>query len=357
MAIRPEISEYISSHSEMVISEAKEILKTITNKEIELEFQGAEEFNFDDLSGIFTESVVGIDMNLESDPEGKIHIFIEKPAAARVGSLMMMMEEEEVEFSEDHIDAMKETTNQIIGGISTKMKSTEEKAPTPSNMNAQEVTLAADMFELPDLITAKFSLKIAEDEPTTLVSVFTSSVIASLMDGETATEAGEAEAATEVSEGEETPEGAETAEGEEGTEASEEGGESEDSGMGDLDISGMLDEEGEGEEIEIPEPDMAAADTPKPASEVESKFDFLMDLTFPVSIELGRTKMLIKDILELGHGSVIEFEKLAGEPVDLLVDDKKIAEGEVVVVDEHFGIRVTSLNRASDILKDLGSKS
>jgi len=66
--------------------------------------------------------------------------------------------------------------------------------------------------------------------------------------------------------------------------------------------------------------------------------------------------MLIKDILELGHGSVIEFEKLAGEPVDLLVDDKKIAEGEVVVVDEHFGIRLTSLSR-TDLLKDLSSKS
>ena len=339
MAIKPEISEYINSHSEMIISEAKEILGTITNKEIELEFQGAEEFNFDDLSGIYAESVVGIDMNLESDPEGKIHFFIDKPTAARVGSLMMMMEEEEVEFSEDHIDAMKETTNQIIGAISTKMKSAEENAPSPGVMNAQEVTLSAEMFEQPDLITAKFSLKIADSDPTTIVSVFTASSVESLMNGEAATEAAEGEAPTEAAEG-------------------EEGAEAEEGGMGDLDISGMLDEvEGDDEEIKAPEPESSAAEAQKPASEIETKFDFLMDLTFPVSIELGRTKMLIKDILELGHGSVIEFEKLAGEPVDLLVDDKKIAEGEVVVVDEHFGIRVTSLIRTSEILKELGSKS
>lgn len=339
MAIKPEISEYINSHSEMIISEAKEILGTITNKEIELEFQGAEEFNFDDLSGIYAESVVGIDMNLESDPEGKIHFFIDKPTAARVGSLMMMMEEEEVEFSEDHIDAMKETTNQIIGAISTKMKSAEENAPSPGVMNAQEVTLSAEMFEQPDLITAKFSLKIADSDPTTIVCVFTASSVESLMNGEAATEAAEGEAPTEAAEG-------------------EEGAEAEEGGMGDLDISGMLDEvEGDDEEIKAPEPESSAAEAQKPASEIETKFDFLMDLTFPVSIELGRTKMLIKDILELGHGSVIEFEKLAGEPVDLLVDDKKIAEGEVVVVDEHFGIRVTSLIRTSEILKELGSKS
>ena len=344
MAIKPEISEYINSHSEMIISEAKEILGTITNKEIELEFQGAEEFNFDDLSGIYAESVVGIDMNLESDPEGKIRFFIDKPTAARVGSLMMMMEEEEVEFSEDHIDAMKETTNQIIGAISTKMKSAEENAPSPGVMNAQEVTLSAEMFEQPDLITAKFSLKIADSDPTTIVSVFTSSSVESLMKGEAATEAAEGEAPTEAAEAEEGEEAEKDAEADEG-------------GMGDLDISGMLDEEGDDEEIKAPEPESSAAEAQKPASEIETKFDFLMDLTFPVSIELGRTKMLIKDILELGHGSVIEFEKLAGEPVDLLVDDKKIAEGEVVVVDEHFGIRVTSLIRSSEILKELGSKS
>ncbi|MCH8286852.1 flagellar motor switch protein FliN [candidate division KSB1 bacterium] len=266
-----------------------------------------------------------------------MHINIKTPIFFH--AIMMMMEEEEVEFSEDHIDAMKETTNQIIGAISTKMKSAEENAPSPGVMNAQEVTLSAEMFEQPDLITAKFSLKIADSDPTTIVSVFTASSVESLMKGEAATEAAEGEAPTEAAEG-------------------EEGAEAEEGGMGDLDISGMLDEvEGDDEEIKAPEPESSAAEAQKPASEIETKFDFLMDLTFPVSIELGRTKMLIKDILELGHGSVIEFEKLAGEPVDLLVDDKKIAEGEVVVVDEHFGIRVTSLIRTSEILKELGSKS
>ncbi len=69
----------------------------------------------------------------------------------------------------------------------------------------------------------------------------------------------------------------------------------------------------------------------------------LGDVYLPVSIELSRTRLLIKEILELEKGAIVEFEKLAGETVDLLVNDKKFAEGEVVVIDEHFGIRITNI--------------
>jgi len=85
----------------------------------------------------------------------------------------------------------------------------------------------------------------------------------------------------------------------------------------------------------------------------ERNFDLLMDLTLPVSIELGRTNMFIKDILELGRGSIVEFDKLASEPVDVLINGKKMAEGEVVVIDKHFGIRITSLIDPSDRIKGL----
>ena len=85
----------------------------------------------------------------------------------------------------------------------------------------------------------------------------------------------------------------------------------------------------------------------------EYKLDFLKDLQLNVYIELGRTQMLIKDILELERGYVIELDKLASEPVDIFVNNKKIAEGEVVVIDKHFGIRITNLNEAGNRLKGL----
>lgn len=85
----------------------------------------------------------------------------------------------------------------------------------------------------------------------------------------------------------------------------------------------------------------------------DDKLEFLKDLNLNVYIELGRTKMQIKDILELERGYVIELDKLASEPVDVYVNNKKIAEGEVVVIDKHFGIRITNLIERADRLKGL----
>ncbi len=86
----------------------------------------------------------------------------------------------------------------------------------------------------------------------------------------------------------------------------------------------------------------------------DRKLDLLMDLSLPVSIELGRTSLLIRDILDLKRGQVVEFEKLASEPVDVLVNGKKMAEGEVVVIEKHFGIRITHLVETSERIRGLG---
>lgn len=75
----------------------------------------------------------------------------------------------------------------------------------------------------------------------------------------------------------------------------------------------------------------------------QSGLDLILDVPLKVTVELGRTRMQIRDVLELGKGSVVELDKLAGEPVDLLVNGKLIARGEVVVIDENFGVRVTDI--------------
>src|SRR3954464_7939584 len=75
----------------------------------------------------------------------------------------------------------------------------------------------------------------------------------------------------------------------------------------------------------------------------EVPMSMLMDLTLPLSIELGRTRMTVQEILRLGRGSVVQLERLAGEPIDLYVADRRFAEGEVVVLGEHFGVRITRI--------------
>lgn len=85
----------------------------------------------------------------------------------------------------------------------------------------------------------------------------------------------------------------------------------------------------------------------------ETNLNLLLDIPLKVTVELGRTHKVIKDILELSQGSIIELDKLAGEPVDILVNNKLIAKGEVVVIDENFGVRVTDIINQWDRIQKL----
>lgn len=87
-------------------------------------------------------------------------------------------------------------------------------------------------------------------------------------------------------------------------------------------------------------PDLSGAGKIPPGT---NTLDLVRDIQVMLTVELGRTEMLIQDILELTPGKVIELDRLAGEPLDILVNGKLLAKGEVVVVDENFGVRITSI--------------
>jgi flagellar motor switch protein FliN len=89
----------------------------------------------------------------------------------------------------------------------------------------------------------------------------------------------------------------------------------------------------------------------------DNPLDMLLHIPMKVIVELGRTTMKIKDILEMGPGSIIELDKLSGEPVDILLNDRLIAKGEVVVIDENFGIRITdvAVEKKEEVLADANS--
>lgn len=78
-------------------------------------------------------------------------------------------------------------------------------------------------------------------------------------------------------------------------------------------------------------------------SGADRNIDLILDIPLKLTVELGRTKMLVSELLNLGQGSVVELNKLAGEPMEILVNDKLIARGEAVVVNEKFGVRLTDV--------------
>jgi len=93
---------------------------------------------------------------------------------------------------------------------------------------------------------------------------------------------------------------------------------------------------------------------PKPQMDRPANLELLLDVPLEITAELGRTRMIINDLLQLGQGSVIELNKLAGEPLEILVNQKLIARGEVVVVNEKFGIRLTDILSPLERIKQLG---
>ena len=94
-------------------------------------------------------------------------------------------------------------------------------------------------------------------------------------------------------------------------------------------------------------------DTVSPSGEVNKNLDILMDVKLQLTVELGRTVLPIKKVLELTKGSIIELEKVAGEPVELYANGKLIANGEVVVIEDNFGLRITSITNPDERLKGL----
>lgn len=85
-----------------------------------------------------------------------------------------------------------------------------------------------------------------------------------------------------------------------------------------------------------------------------SSLDMLMDIPLEISVELGRVKMLVKDVVDLGTGSIVEIDKAAGEPVDVMVNGRLVARGEVVVIEDNFGVRITEIVSPQERLARLG---
>ncbi len=98
----------------------------------------------------------------------------------------------------------------------------------------------------------------------------------------------------------------------------------------------------------------AAEGVVKATMEMPKNLDFLLDVALQVGVEVGRSKMTIQDLLQLSQGSVIELAKLAGEPLDIYINDRLVARGEAVIVNEKFGVRVTDIISQAERLESLG---
>jgi flagellar motor switch protein FliN/FliY len=118
--------------------------------------------------------------------------------------------------------------------------------------------------------------------------------------------------------------------------------------MGGASMGGMMGQPTNVQQVQFP------SLVPQATSQEQGNIGLIMDVFMEMTVELGRTRKLIKEILGMGEGTIIELDKLAGEPVDILVNHKLIAKGEVVVIDENFGVRVTEIVSPMERMNEMG---
>ncbi len=111
--------------------------------------------------------------------------------------------------------------------------------------------------------------------------------------------------------------------------------------------------EGGSREVHVQPAEFSSFDPPQLSEQETNNLNMLLDIPLQVTVELGRTTRSIKEILEYTQGSIIELDKLAGEHIDILVNQKLIAKGEVVVIDENFGVRITDIISQEDRIRNL----
>ena len=104
----------------------------------------------------------------------------------------------------------------------------------------------------------------------------------------------------------------------------------------------------------ISENDKTATASGEPCSNGKCDLDIILDIPLNVTVELGKVKMQVNELLQLGQGSIIELSKQVGEPLDIYVNDKLVAKGEVVILEEKFGIRVADIINPTERVKSLG---
>jgi len=270
------------------------VLSRALNKPCQVTLEEAQVFNFRTVKGLFPEQVVYVSALLEG-PAGELKFLMEPSTAAFIGDLMMTGDGSAAFSAEEHLDAVRELVSQILGDYTTALSSYLEQRIVLSEVRAALLDLSPSDFAENNWVSSSY--KIALEGERLLLKIMSHSMIHSLVAGS------------------ESP---------------------------------------SPQEIKEKKKIAAAPDLElQNANPVTRDMALLLDIELPVAIELGRTSLLIREILKLGPGSILELDKLSGEPVDIYINDKRFAQGEVVVIDENFGVRITELLRPDERLKAL----
>jgi flagellar motor switch protein FliN/FliY len=290
-ALRPE--------AEFILEQATNVLGVLLNRQATLSVRDIRAADQSSLSTEFETDALLVRLPMNQGLPGEMCLLTHKTTAAMLCGLMMGGDGNEP-FKNEDLDALNEFGNQVMGAVCTALGSRYGMSVSAGQAQTAEFIVDQSPFGLEGAAIIDADLAI-EGFPGSVLRLLWSPPLTSKLSGGPSS-------------------------------SRSEGGSTSDK----LSTSGGFDDS------------MSRSSSNSPPN-----VQMLLDINLNVTIELGRTRLSIRKILELGPGSIIELDRLAGEPVDLLVNDKIVAKGEVVVVDEYFGIRILTLISPEERIKQL----
>ena len=325
-----EIADFKSVISELLPSQAQN-LSNMVGDSVEMTQPQVELVDRNSLISGLSEEVVEVGLNFQDEISGNHSYLIGPEAATTIAGLMMG--QEDVELNEAALSAIEEAANTLAGSAATVFGDKSGKSAMTSPGETKNVSSSEIAFPEDSLVRVSYQTKIDGKEPTEFVEAFSVDLVKAIIGSAADASAGlDAMAGMDLG----SLGGAPSM----GQPAPNQG-----AGMGAMGgmMGGGMDMFGGGQ----PTPNVQGLQfpslNPQAGAGEQGNIGLLMDVYMEMTVELGRTKKLIKEILGMGEGTIIELDKLAGEPVDILVNHKLIAKGEVVVIDENFGVRVTEI--------------
>ncbi|HMN99429.1 MAG TPA: flagellar motor switch phosphatase FliY [Miltoncostaeaceae bacterium] len=312
------------------MSSAATTLSLLLSRPVQITTPLVEVVNEEEVRAQFNAPAVIVSIDYTEGLDGRNVFLLSIPDASVVADLMMGGEgTPSGELSELHTSATAEAMNQMMGSASTAMAEMVGRRIDISAPQVQVLDLATDaaLEELgitDAMVRTSFQLHVGELLDTTLMQLMPIDFARALVDGLLNPAAAPGPAAP-------------------GPEAPGAGGAEDDRHLHALPAPPVA------QPVTFPSLD------DMPARPGGSDISLLLDVPLQVTVELGRTQLRIRNVLELVPGSIIELDKLAGEPVDVLVNGKPIARGEVVVIDEEFGVRITDVASHAKRLRGLAA--
>jgi flagellar motor switch protein FliN/FliY len=310
MNASPQINRFI----EFFTSNASGVLGTITNQSINFDITGFDDFDFSQINAGIEIPCVLLSIMYTGQQNFQLQLVIDKNAVSTLADLMMLGEGEAEYIPDEHNDAMKEMCNQILGSMTAEFSG--EGINLTGNVGDIELTdmeIQQDFFIDNKMLTLQFSVVGKKFQ---CYLIFDNQSIESINNSFSA---------------DDVP--------------------SFSSNQTSFNSAPKKQEE----PVRVSRAQFSEFEEVRPSSGKNINIDLLLDVSLPVTVELGRKDMKIKEVLEIGQGSVVELDKLAGDLVDLMINGKKFAVGEVMVADDNYAVRIVSLVSREERIRSLGS--